>query len=242
MNSLDTIKKTAQATGAMPAAKTIPTEPVGVDAGDWLAIDPPPLAPIVENLFEAADKVLIVGSSKSRKSFFTLQLALALASGKRQFLDWHIAGARRVVLLNLELKPAHLQRRLHAMAARMGITPEDLADRLQIFNLRGRMITPEMLLKWTRQHASEVFIADPVYKMLSFDADENSPAAWRPILAAFDTIAEQTGAAVVFVHHHGKGKIGDRDTRDRGAGSSVVTRDYVRFAASKSLGKLRDAR
>lgn len=196
-----------------------------VNAETWITQDPPPVVPIVENLFEAADKLLIVGSSKSRKSFFTLQFALAIASGKHTFLRWKIRTPVPVLLINCELKPAHLQRRLHHTAKRMGISAADIGDRLHIINTRGHIVNAEKLEAWTRQHNPAVLIVDPIYKLLDHDSSENDGSAWRPILSCFDRIAEEQGAAVVFVHHNPKGRAGDRDARDRGAGSGVVQRD-----------------
>lgn len=52
----------------------------GAAAGElWADTDPPPQDPILEPLFETADKVVIIGSSKARKTFFTMQLAITLA-------------------------------------------------------------------------------------------------------------------------------------------------------------------
>ena len=45
-------------------------------------------------------------------------------------------------------------------------------------------------------------------------------------MGAFDELAEQTGAAIIYVHHDTKGSPGDKDIRDRGAGSNVLGRDY----------------
>lgn len=51
--------------------------------GDSLACtEPPPQQPILDGLFDRGDKVVIIGSSKSRKTFFALQLALQLAAKK----------------------------------------------------------------------------------------------------------------------------------------------------------------
>lgn len=197
-----------------------------VDAESWIDAEPPPLNSIVEHLFEGGDKLLIVGSSKSRKSFFTLQMALALAAGKHEFVGWKIKAGVKTLLINCELKPAHLHRRLHYAAKRMGITREDLAGRLVIINTRGHIVTEAKLEAWTRQHKPAVLIVDPIYKLLDHDANENDGSAWRPILNCFDRIAEEQGAAVAFVHHNPKGRAGDRDARDRGAGSGVVARDY----------------
>jgi hypothetical protein len=50
-----------------------------VDAADWIETDPPPLDPIIEEMFEGTDKVALIGSPKLRKSFLALQLALEVA-------------------------------------------------------------------------------------------------------------------------------------------------------------------
>jgi hypothetical protein len=55
---------------------------------------------------------------------------------------------------------------------------------------------------------------------------ENAAEDTKIILNAFDQLAEQTGATVCFTHHDAKGSPGDRDIRDRGAGSNVLSRDY----------------
>jgi RecA-family ATPase len=70
----------------------------------------------------------------------------------------------------------------------------------------------------------EVIFFDPLYKLN--EGVENAAEDMRTILAAFDMVAEETGAAIVYVHHDTKGNPGDRDIRDRGAGSNVLGRDY----------------
>lgn len=53
----------------------------GAAAGElWADTDPPPQDAILEPLFETADKVVIIGSSKARKTFFTMQMAISLAA------------------------------------------------------------------------------------------------------------------------------------------------------------------
>jgi hypothetical protein len=69
-----------------------------------------------------------------------------------------------------------------------------------------------------------VIIFDPLYKLVT--GDENNAADMKPILSAFDRLAESSGAAVMYVHHDPKGHAGDRNIRDRGAGSNVLGRDY----------------
>jgi hypothetical protein len=70
----------------------------------------------------------------------------------------------------------------------------------------------------------DIIIFDPLYKLAK--GVENAAEDAKIILNAFDILAEQTGAAIIYVHHDAKGSPGDRDVRDRGAGSNVLGRDY----------------
>lgn len=192
-----------------------------VSADSLISSDPPPVDPVVENLFDAGDKVCVVAPSKSRKTWFLIQLALATASGTR-FLNWRIPQSRRVLLIQLEVAAAHFQRRLKVV--HRGLQNPNIGDRLGIVNGRGQNVTPSLIAKAALKFRAEVIFIDPVYKLQA--GDENSARDWRPLLAAFDDVAERTGAAVVFVHHDSKGVSGDRLIQDRGAGSGILARDY----------------
>jgi hypothetical protein len=198
-----------------------------IAAADWLATEPPTPDQIVPEVFDTGDKVLVIGKAKLRKSFYVLQLALELAAG-RGFLCWPAGKPRRVLLVQMEVKPGHFHKRLKAMAAALGITAADLGDRLVIVNGRGRDLSgdggTEALKTAAQDHKAEVIILDPLYKLAR--GDENLAADLKPTLAGFDTLAEKTGAAIVIVHHDPKGESGERDVRDRGAGSSILSRDY----------------
>ena len=114
------------------------------------------------------------------------------------------------------------------MARAMGITSDDLGDRLHIINARGMGICGpegiERIQKTAMNFHPEVISFDPLYKLTT--GIENDAQDSKIILNAFDTLAEQTGAAPIYVHHDAKGSPGDRDIRDRGAGSNVLGRDY----------------
>lgn len=196
----------------------------GIDARLWLNAEPPAPDQIFVDAFDAGDKVSVIGSSKMRKSFFVLQAALSFAPG-RDFLTWKITKPRRVLLAQFEITTKHFHRRVRNMARAMGISAEDIGDRLLIFNCRG--ITGETAIEQigeeAKKYRAEVIIFDPLYKLTT--GDENAAKDMKPTLAAFDRLAEATGAAVIYVHHDAKGHAGDRDSRDRGAGSNVGRRD-----------------
>ena len=198
-----------------------------INAADWLQTEPPPPDQILADTFDAGDKVAIIGSSKLRKSFFLLQMDISLAAG-RDFLTWRITKPRKVLHCQFEITDHHFHRRLKKMARAMGIIADDLGDRLKIINARGLGISGpegvERIQKAAMVFHPEIICFDPLYKLTT--GIENDAQDMKIILDAFDKLAEQTGAAPIYIHHDAKGSPGDRDIRDRGAGSNVLGRDY----------------
>jgi hypothetical protein len=198
-----------------------------VSALKYIQTDPPTPVQVLRDTFDIGDKVAILGSSKQRKSFFILQMCISLAAGL-DFLIWKNAVRRRVLLVQFEVKEAHYHKRVRNMADALDIDEDSIKDNLLIVNARGLGINstggiPE-LSAVAKKHGAEIIVFDPLYKLM--DGSENSPEAFKPVLDAFDLLAEDTGAAICYVHHDAKGAAGDRDIRDRGAGSNVLGRDY----------------
>lgn len=198
-----------------------------VNASDWLTTEPPAPDQILADAFDRGDKVAIIGSSKLRKSFFLLQGALSLASG-RDFLGWSVPKARRVFVVQLEIQRHHFHRRFKRMAAALELTQEALQDRFQIVNGRGLALAGaggiEAIKRAVLPFGPDLICIDPLYKINT--GAENAAEDMKTVLGLFDQLAEQTGAAVLYVHHDAKGFSGDRDIRDRGSGSGVLGRDY----------------
>jgi hypothetical protein len=193
-----------------------------INAADWITTDPPEHDPVLVDVFDRGDKLAIVAPSKMRKSFFLMQGAVCMAAGV-EFLHWAVARPFKVLVVQMEIRDHHYHRRLRRMWE--ALNRPDIGDRLHILNGRGmagldfgRVATIAQKLQ------AEVVCFDPLYKLSS--GDENSAQDMKPVLAEFDRLAETTGAAVVYVHHDAKGAASERDTRDRGAGSGVLARDY----------------
>ncbi len=198
-----------------------------VSARHYLQEEPPAADQLLIETFDLGDKIVIIGSSKQRKSFFILQMAMSLAAGL-DFLTWKNRIRRRVLLIQFEIKEAHFHKRVRNMADALDIDIESLDDNLLIINARGLGINGTdgilKLIAIAKAFGAEVIIFDPLYKLMG--GNENSTEAFKPILDAFDSLAEDTGAAIGYVHHDAKGAAGDRAIQDRGAGSNILGRDY----------------
>lgn len=191
---------------------------------DFLAVPPDPLDCVVEELFEPGDKGEVVAPSKARKSFFTIDLAAHVAAG-RDWLCFKIPRPRRVLLFNLEIKPAWMKRRFFRRLAAYGIRPEEIRNTFHVVNARGKgQVVREQAVEAVRRAGAEVAIVDPRYKLLRPDEPENAGEGMAGVLDLQDAMAE-AGAAAILVGHDGKGTAGDRDDRDRGAGSGWTGRD-----------------
>ena len=201
--------------------------PTPINASDWLESEPEEPDQILEGIIDTKDKLAIIGSSKMRKTFFLLMLLLCLATG-RSFLKWRVPKPRRVVHIQYEIQPNHYHRRLKGMCKAMGIKSADLGDRFRIVNARGLKLSGiegiEKISRIVEPYHPEIISFDPLYKVAA--GAENAIEDGKIILNAFDDLIEKTGAAVAYVHHDAKGFSGDRDIRDRGAGSNVIGRDY----------------
>lgn len=198
-----------------------------VNGADWLTTEPQAPDQILEDIFDRGDKLAIIGPSKLRKSFFQQQMMLSLAAG-RDFLSMTTPQRRRVLYCQFEITKDHFHRRIRRMARAMAITPEDLGDRFQIINARGLGISGaegvQRIMHKAQVIEPDLIAFDPLYKLAT--GAENATEDMKVILGAFDQMAEKTGAAIAYVHHDPKGAPGDRDIRDRGAGSNALGRDY----------------
>ena len=200
--------------------------PQPVRASDWLRVALTPPEQVLVDTLDRGGKCMVVGPSKSRKTFFMIQKAVSIAAGIPDFLGFEIPGPRPVLFFNLEVSEFHMQRRLSYVCHGMGIDPGAL-DNLFVVNLRGHHIglhRLDDLRQMAQDYDAEVVMFDPLYKL--HDGDENKAQDVKPVLRMFDQICEDTGASITYSHHDSKGSVAERQTIDRGAGSNVIARDF----------------
>ncbi len=179
-------------------------------------------------LLRRGHKMLVQGPSKAGKSMLLIELAIAMATGS----DWlgYPCSRGRVLYVNLEIDPPSLDCRFRKVADDVltkGTDGDGWMRNVDVWNLRGKsspmdVLAPRLIRRMAGKGYSMVII-DPLYKVIT--GDENSASEMAAFCNQFDKVAAQTGASVVYCHHHSKGFQGAKRAIDRGSGSGVFGRD-----------------
>ena len=198
-------------------------------------IAPPPFDWIIADVIAKGMKGDLNAKSKQCKSFFGMQLAIAVATG-RPFLNMNIPQARKVLYANLELIDRGVWERGAAMQAAMEATPAK--GMFYIMNLRGcadkLRAAEDALVSEINRLDIDLVILDPRYKLITSNEDENTAAGLRGVLGFRDALAK--AAAVLMIGHDPKGESGGKSMADRGAGSYIAGADYdFSFALSPHI-------
>jgi len=209
--------------------------PKPINASEWLLTDVQKPEQILKASIDIKTKNLVAAPSKKGKSFFLSQMLISIASGKRDFLGYEIIKPCKVLLVNSEINEEHYFHRIKPQIDAMGITSAQLKDNLHIINARNvpkleggdktHPATAERFLDYVAHCAkgmkAEVIALDPIYDFLM---SENNPEDWKPLLNFLNKLIEETGAAVIVVHHYGKGDQSSKNPMDRTSGSGVLGR------------------
>jgi hypothetical protein len=190
-------------------------------ASQWLAEPDEEEIPSIKGCFDRGDRIACVGQSKSKKSFFALQMAVCFATGSK-FLGYDVER-QKTLMINGEIKPTKYKKRLRGILHKLGIPPDEL-DLLTVYNTRdlpADMNSIESILQLCIDGQFTVCIIDPSYV---FFADENDQ---REVKATIQRLKEFSREKITLVtmYHSAKGLIGDRQAIDRISGSGIFARD-----------------
>lgn len=190
------------------------------------------LSPVlIEGIFRKGRKGILTADSKAGKSFFAIEMAVCVASG-RPFLGRKCTKSK-VCYFNYEIDEAEFMDRIKVVAKALRIPEAEFRDNLKIVHMRGLSVPLKnmkgdliaLLLKeqlYTREPFG-LTILDPIYKITA--GDENSAKDVGTFCNDLDRIAKETGSAIFYTHHHAKGEQGGKKAMDRGSGSGVFARD-----------------
>lgn len=189
--------------------------------------NPTPEPPaIIDGILKKGAKMICTGDSKSGKTCLLMNLAICIAEGWKWLGHQCMQG--KVLYINMEVMQSDFEARFKAIYKAYGRpTTSKGTDNFDFWNLRGKAepldkLTPKIIRR-CRDANYTAIIVDPIYKVQG--GDENSAEAIGRFCALFDKIAEETGASMIYVHHHAKGLQGGRKAMDRGSGSGVFARD-----------------
>jgi hypothetical protein len=181
---------------------------------------------IIDGVLRKGAKMICTGDSKSGKTCLLMNLAICIAEG----WEWlgHQCMQGRVLYINMEVMQSDFETRYKSIyKAYKKPASEEGQNNFDWWNLRGKAEPLDKLApKIIRRCRSKKYLAiivDPIYKVQG--GDENSAEAIGKFCALFDQIAEETGASMIYVHHHAKGSAGGKKVMDRGSGSGVFSRD-----------------
>lgn len=200
--------------------------------------EPPVLSPeLIEGVLREGCKMIITGQSKAGKTCLSQNLAVCIAEGL-PWLGKFKCEQGKVLYINLEVEEASLYQRFLAMYKAMKIKMTATGgDNIIPWNLRGHAasmekLAPKIISRCRNTGPYKAIILDPLYKVQQ--GDENSAEAIIKFCNALDNIAHETGAAVIYDHHHPKGEARE-NVIDRGSGSGVFSRDADAICDISSL-------
>ena len=134
----------------------------------------PPLVQIVEGIVAEFSKLSIVSSAKCFKTWLTIHLAVCISHGI-PFLG-RTTSRRRVLYVNLELKPVTFARRIQAISKALNITIDP--HWFSHLSLRGKLASLTVheiisrIITAAEQLEASVVIVDPLFK-LNTEGEEN---------------------------------------------------------------------
>ena len=196
---------------------------------------PPPLD-FVWPGFLAGTVGALVAPGATGKSFWALEAAMAVASKRADILGLNPQYTGRVVYYAAEDPEIVLQHRLHAIGKHLNpAAREEVAERMQIKCVLGQRFN-------IVTHYSTVIAESKDCRLIVFDTlsrihelDENNNSEMAQLISLLEHIARETGAAVLFLDHIGKGVAREGSGGDQHAarGASALI-DNSRYCANLS--------
>jgi len=212
-----------------------------------VVLTPPPPPDLVLPGLQAATVGLLFGGGGGGKSFLTLHIAAAVASGQRLFDAWDV-GQGPVVVVQMEDDADEVHRRIAAINRFDNYPDRDIylyatpAPKPRLLTSAGRGdITGNRqaihaLIETVQSVHARLLIIDPLIRTHALE--ENANSEMIHLMDLWDGLARATGAAVLLVHHSTKaGRSGSTGDNSLARGAGVLT-DEARWVAE--LGPLTD--
>ena len=203
-----------------------PPEPVFVTACELRARYRALRTPVIDGLLRQGETMNLIAAPKAGKSWLSMGLALAVASGTT-WLGRFATTPSEVLILDNELHPETCADRLPQIAEALNLDFDQVGRRVHIQNLRGGLCSILEMGPFFESIAPGRFgliVLDAFYRFMPPSANENDNTAMASAFNAIDRYAGLTPGAFVLVHHSAKGAQGGKAVTDVGAGAGSQSR------------------
>ena len=194
-----------------------------------------PPEPIIDNgLLLDGTILLIVGPPKSKKTFFTQNLALSLAAGS-EFAGFKVPQPRKVLYNIAEGGYYPNRERLTTMTKNLN---EHSYDNFMMGNFGYMPLNEqdryEAMYGIIQETEAEVVIFDPLIRF--HDVDENTASQMSEVFGRLRKYIEKLHISIILIHHTGKVENKPTGARPMIQHRLVPTNSTIRVAGSLLIG------
>jgi hypothetical protein len=219
---LEALQQQVAALRSKPTSEAAKLRPVGV--GELIRNNPSLRPVVIDGLLREGETANLIAASKTGKSFLAVGLAWSIATG-RPWLG-HEVKQGKVLILDNELHPETISRRLEDVARAMQIDFEEHRDDVEVLSVRSMGVD---LMTLGHRVSIEpgryrIVIIDALYRFIPLGVSENDNAQMMRLYNRLDELAETWQAALVIVHHSSKGDQAGKSVTDVGSGAGAISR------------------
>ena len=177
---------------------------------------------IIDALVPSGTLTLLVGRDKSGKTLLSLDMVHAVRTGE-PFLDYFAAVQGEVIALLMDDPPGLVRERI---IDNLGLSDDGLwiATHLDVDTDNPQRLL-DALAEEAMTRKPALIVVDALYVLLQGAKQLHDAGEMRPLMRQLDRIAEESGAAVLLIHH-------PRKSDQEAAGSFVIR------ASAKSILQL----
>lgn len=182
---------------------------------------------IIDGLLRAHDTMMLVGSTKSRKTFFMVQLILSVIGSIPLLGRYATSLLGSVLYLDYELFEDDIIKRVEQTQRALGV-PDEALDKLEYVSMRGKESTRiNEVCDWLDREPPgkySLVVFDAIYRAYPVGFMENENADFTMLMNRLDATSRRHGNAFILVHHSSKGSQAKKSNTDIGAGAGAQSR------------------
>jgi hypothetical protein len=209
-----------------PPAPDSPLSPAPLTVKELVEAYPRLRPAVVRGLLREGETMNVIAPPKTGKSWLTLDLAMAVATG-RPWLDRYATEAGDVLIIDNELHRETSAHRIPIVADARGVNRHEINDRILVDNLRGRLRDIFSLgpyFEGVEPGRFKLIVLDAFYRFMPVGGDENDNGTMANIYNRIDAFADRLGCCFVLIHHATKGSQSAKAITDVGAGAGAQSR------------------